>query len=112
MPHVRAGRPQRARRKVLRMKPAIKGLHHDHVDGSRAVLDALDDLHRIAGERCAFRTADEIREFFRNTHQDIVAKFSAVTSLMQDAESLALVGRAYGARRAREGYRYVEAKFA
>lgn len=94
------------------MTPTIKGLHHDHIDGSRAVLDVLDDLHRLAGGRSAYRSGDEIRAFFRDTHRDIVAKFSVVTSLMQSAEALELVGRAYGARRAREGYRYVEAKFA
>jgi len=94
------------------MKPDIKGLHHDHIDGSSAVLDVLDDLHRISGKTCAFGSADELRAFFRNTHQGIVAKFAAVTSLMQNRESLSLAGYAYGRRRAQEGYRYAEAKFA
>lgn len=94
------------------MKPTIKGLLHDHVDGSRAVLDVLDDLHAIAGTTSRFASADALRAYFQNTHENIVERFGAVTSLMQSAETLALVGYAYGRRRSREGYRYVEAKFA
>jgi adenosine deaminase len=90
----------------------IKGLHHDHVDGSAALCDVIADLYRLAGKPFPYASVDAWREFFRDPHQDIVAKFATSTSVMQSREALALAGRAYGRRRAAEGYRYVEAKFA
>ena len=90
----------------------ITGLHHDHIDGSAAVLDVLDDLHAHSGKDPRFPTTDALREFFGNPHEDIVQRFAAVTSLMQSRETLTLAGYAYGRRRFREGYRYVEARFA
>lgn len=94
------------------MTPKITGLHHDHIDGSAAVLDVLDDLYALSGKDPRFPTADALRAFFGNPHEDIVQRFAAVTSLMQTEETLALAGYAYGRRRSREGYRYVEARFA
>lgn len=94
------------------MTPRITGLHHDHVDGSAAVLDVLDELHALSGKDPRFPTPDALRAFFGNPHEDIVQRFAAVTSLMQTEETLALAGYAYGRRRSREGYRYVEARFA
>ncbi len=95
------------------MLPIIRGLTHDHVDGSIAVLDCLDDLHRLSGippERAL--TPEQIRAKFVDTHVNIVEKFATVTSLLQTPESLTLMGRTYGRRRAREGFLRVEAKFA
>lgn len=94
------------------MTPRITGLHHDHIDGSAAVLDVLDELHALSGKDPRFPTPDALRAFFGNPHEDIVQRFAAVTSLMQTEETLALAGYAYGRRRSREGYRYVEARFA
>jgi adenosine deaminase len=92
---------------------AIRGLTHDHIDGSMAVLDILDDLYRIAKvPKKRRRTPEQIRAFFRDTHVGIVEKFAVVTDLLQTQEALELMGYAYGKRRAKEGYRYVEGKFA
>jgi adenosine deaminase len=94
------------------MKIDIKGLHHDHIDGSRAILDVLDELHVLAGKQSRFPTPNALREFLRNPLDNIVERFAAVTGLMQSREAMELVGYAYGKRRANEGYRYVEGKFA
>lgn len=94
------------------MRPVIKGLHHDHVDGSRAMLDIIEDLYGLAGRPFPFPTIGAWLQFFQNPYEDIVARFGTVTGVLQSAEALALAGFAYGKRRAEEGHRYVEAKFA
>ena len=94
------------------MRPVIRGLHHDHVDGSRAMLDIIEDLYRLAGKPFPFPSIEAWLEFFQNPYEDIIARFGTVTGVLQSAESLALAGFAYGKRRAAEGHRYVEAKFA
>ncbi len=94
------------------MKPKIIGLLHDHIDGSAALVCVIEDLYRLAGKKFPFRSLIEWREFFRDPYEDIVRRFSTVTSVMQTAEALRLVGYAYGRHRAQEGYEYVEAKFA
>lgn len=94
------------------MKPQIKGLHHDHIDGSRAVLDIIEDLYGIAGRSFPFPSIKDWLQFLQNPQEDIVARFDTVTDVLQTVEALELTGYAYGKRRAAEGYRYVEAKFA
>jgi len=94
------------------MDQSILGMHHDHIDGSRAVLDVLGELHMLSDGTGRFTSAREIRAYFENPHENIVAKFGTVTSLLQTREALLLLGRAYGHRRWNEGYLYVEAKFA
>lgn len=90
----------------------IKGLHHDHIDGSNAVLDVWEELNILAGKPKRFATHDDLRNYFTDVHNDLVGKFGAVTELLQSEEAIELLGHAYGHRRAVEGYTYVEAKFA
>lgn len=94
------------------MKPNIKGLRHDHVDGSMAVKDVIVELYDMAGMTFPFTTEDEWLAFMRDSKQDIVKRFDTVTSVLQSAEALEFLGYAYGKRRAAEGYIYAEAKFA
>ncbi len=94
------------------MRPEIKGLQHDHIDGSRALVGVIEDLYRLAGERFPFPDHRAWADFFADPHEDIVARFDSATRVMQSAEALEMTGSAYGAFRAAEGYRYVEAKFA
>ena len=94
------------------MKPNPKGLHHDHIDGSAAVADVILDLYRLAGREFPFPSLEDWRAFFKDPQQGIVGKFATVTGVMQSREALATVGYAYGKRRASEGFRYLEAKFA
>ncbi|HSD12994.1 MAG TPA: hypothetical protein VLC10_05530 [Patescibacteria group bacterium] len=94
------------------MHPTIRGLHHDHIDGSAGIADVIVDLYALAGKGFPFPSLDAWRAFFQNPHEDIVKRFSTVTSVLQTAEALAAAGYAYGRRRAREGYDYVEARFA
>jgi adenosine deaminase len=82
------------------------------VDGSGAVRDVIEDLYRMAGRPFPFPSTEAWIQFFHNPYEDIVAKFDTVTGVLQSAEALALMGFAYGMRRANEGHRYVEAKFA
>ncbi len=94
------------------MKPVIRGLHHDHIDGSTALVGIIEELYALAGQPFPFPSIEAWREFFRNPWENIVKRFSTVTSVMQSAEALRRVGYAYGCHRADEGYLYVEAKFA
>lgn len=94
------------------MRPAIPGLLHDHVDGSAAVADVIEDLYRLAGKPFPFASLAAWLEFFRDPYADLVGKFSTVTGVLQTAEALERLAYAYGARRAVEGYLYVEGKFA
>lgn len=90
----------------------IKVLHHDHIDGSAAVRDVWDDLNRLSNKKSRFATHQELRDFFKDVHNDLLGKFEAITELLQNVEALEMLGYAYGRRRAKEGYTYVEAKFA
>ena len=92
--------------------PELKGAHHDHIDGSRAVRDVIEDLYRLAGKKFPFPSVEAWLDFFRNPQEDIVARFNTVTGVLQSTEALELLGHAYGRCRAAEGLKYVEAKFA
>jgi len=94
------------------MKPELRGLHHDHIDGSRAMLGVIGELYRLSGKPFRFSSEEEWKEYFGNPVENIVAKFDTVTSVLQSAETLELAGYAYGRHRAAEGFCYVEAKFA
>ncbi len=94
------------------MKPIIRGLHHDHIDGSVALVGIIGELYQLAGVPFPFPSIEAWRDFFRDPWEDIVKRFSTVTSVMQSAEALRRAGYAYGCHRADEGYLYVEAKFA
>ncbi len=94
------------------MKPRVRGLHHDHIDGSVAIGDVILDLYRLAGKPFPFPTLDAWLAYFKNPQENIVEKFGTITGVMQTVEALRTVGYAYGKRRAAEGYAYVEGKFA
>ena len=90
----------------------LSGIHHDHIDGSIAVLDVIYDLYKLAKKSCPFSSTDALRAYMRDPSVDIVERFSTITSVAQTTEALAMLGYAYGKRRSGEGLRYVEAKFA
>lgn len=94
------------------MNTEIRGLHHDHIDGSAGIADVVVDLYDLAGKEFPFPSLDAWRAFFQDPHEDIVRRFSTVTSVLQTTDALTAAGYAYGRRRAREGYAYVEARFA
>ena len=90
----------------------LSGVHHDHIDGSIAVLDVIHDLYQLAQKPFPFASIDAWRAYMRDPDIDIVERFSTVASVTQTAEALTKLGYAYGKRRSEEGLRYVEAKFA
>lgn len=90
----------------------VMGVHHDHVDGSRAVYDIIEDLYALADKEFPFQDKDAWLAYFTDPQTDIVEKFGTVTGVLQSAESLRTLGAAYAAHRAQEGIAYVEAKFA
>ncbi len=94
------------------MKPDIKGLHHDHIDGSRAVFGVIDELYRLAGRAFPFPDKQAWLDYFRNPQEDIVARFATITGVLQTVEALDLLAYEYGRLRASEGYGYCEGKFA
>lgn len=94
------------------MRPDIRGLTHDHIDGSMAMRDIILDLYKLAGKPFPFPSVGQWLAYFQNPHEDMVAKFGTVTGVLQTREALEMAGYAYGKRRAEEGYLYVEGKFA
>lgn len=94
------------------MKPNIRGLLHDHIDGSAFVLKILPTLYKEANRKYPFASEEDLFAFFRNPKVDIVEKFNIVTSVLQTEESLIILGFNYAKYRAEDGYLYVEGKFA
>lgn len=98
------------------LRNGINGLRHDHIDGSAAVLDVVDMLYSMSTVSVVAQhriwTPEGMRLAFADVHTNIVTKFSLVTQLLQSKEALFLMGRAYAARRAAEGYTYIEPRFA
>ena len=94
------------------MKPRIRGLLHDHIDGSAVLTEHIVQLYEMAGTTFPFASVQAWQAYFKDPHQNIVEKFDTVIRVMRSPEALELVGYEYGRRRAQEGYRYVEAKFA
>ncbi len=100
------------------MQPRIRGLHHDHVDGSLAVAKTLPELYELSGLPIPSAIAsvaddtEELAKFFRNPHENLVKKFSLITGALQTEEAIRYAVREYARTRRREGYRYVEAYFA
>lgn len=94
------------------MKPNIKGSHHDHIDGSAAVMDVIDKCYQLSGRKCPHHSRESWISYFHDVHIDIVERFSTITKLLQTREVLELMGYAYGKRRAQEGYVYLEPQFA
>lgn len=94
------------------MRPNIRGLHHDHIDGSRALINVIERLYALEGKRFPFASAEEWVRYFRNPQENIVEKFASAAAGMQSKETLRYAGYAYGRYRAAQGYAYVEGKFA
>jgi adenosine deaminase len=94
------------------MKPSIKHLYHDHIDGSIAVRDVYKELCKMAGRPYPFPTVAKWLEYMRSSEVEITERFGTVTDVLQTPEALELMGYAYGRRRAKEGYAYAEGKFA
>lgn len=94
------------------MRPNPKGLHHDHIDGSAAVAMIIDDLYGMAGKKFPFDSRDAWLKFMRDGMIPIPERFETVTSVLQTREALHHLGYTYGKCRSREGYSYVEGKFA
>lgn len=90
----------------------IKGLLHDHIDGSQAMLEILPELYKQHNLVCPFTSLEEARIFFKDPQINIVEKFGSVTSVLQTKEALELAGYTYGKFRKSQGLKYVEGKFA
>ncbi len=94
------------------MKPKIRTLTHDHIDGSAALVNSIEMLYRMARQPFPFPSTDAWRAYFKDPHVNIVAKFATVTSVLQSAEALEYAADDYVALRALEGYAIIESKFA
>jgi adenosine deaminase len=100
------------------MSKAPIGLHHDHIDGSRAVYGIITDLYTLAEKPFPFLKEDGSPDkdawlrYFNDPQEDIVEKFATITGVLQSAEALKMLGFAYANHRADEGVIYAEAKFA
>jgi len=94
------------------MKPKIRGLLHDHIDGSAVVGKILPILYSEAKKEYPFSSEGDFLNFFRNPQKNITEKFNSITSVLQTIEALRILGFNYVQHRAQEGYVYVEGKFA
>lgn len=96
-------------------------LLHDHLDGSYPLLSILPELWRKTHEDGREYPAAEhrwedhhgwVKRWFNDAHRNIVEKFSLTTEVMQDVDTLFLAGKTYTEMRARQGFRYCEARIA
>ncbi|MDO8515807.1 MAG: hypothetical protein Q7S28_01000 [bacterium] len=94
------------------MIPRITALFHDHIDGSAAVEEVIADLYALAGKPFPFVSTSAWKEFLADSSKTILERFDTITSVVQSREALIRLAYAYGVRRAKEGYEYVEGKFA
>jgi adenosine deaminase len=101
------------------MRGNIDIMLHDHLDGSRPLLNILPELFWRTHEakKCYpfnphtdhFR---QVKKWFSDVHRDIIEKFSLTTGVMQEVDTLYLAAKTYTEFRAREGYRYCEIRIA
>src|SRR3989338_9122998 len=100
----------------MRMHWPQTALLHDHLDGSRPLLNILPELARLSGDRYSFDpTKDhhgQIKRWFENPQTDMIKKFSVTTGVMQTPETLRLAARTYVRHRALQGLKYCEATIA
>src|SRR5688572_11549592 len=95
------------------MRPNIKGLSHDHMDGCFSNLMILKNLYQEAGKKFPFRSNKEMVHYFQtNAVRDITACFGNLIQVMQTETALRAVAQAYIEHRAGQGYVYLEPKFA
>lgn len=94
------------------MRPNPKGLWHDHVDGSMAVADVIEEAYGIAKKPFPFRNMHMFLAHIRDRSLSIPDRFKPVLDAFQAEAALELLGYAYGKRRHDEKYTYVEGKFA
>lgn len=91
-------------------------LLHDHLDGSRPLLNIMPELARLSGEKYRFDPNNDhhyqVKKWFENPQIDIVKKFSVTTGVMQTPETLRLASRTYVRHRALQGLKYCEATIA
>ena len=89
---------------------------HDHLDGSRPLLDILPELHRLSGIEYRFNPArdhfEQVQRWFKDPQIDIVKKFGVTTGVMQTPETLRLAAKTYVLYRAQQGLKYCEATIA
>ncbi len=99
----------------------IDCLIHDHIDGSIAVLERLPELYKLSGLELPKELRDyenladlgqKVRAWYSNTLLDIPTKFSLVTGVMQNPDTLFLVGKQYVKVRYGQGIRYCEGTIA
>lgn len=91
-------------------------LLHDHLDGSRPLLNIMPELTRLSGEKYRFDPNNDhhgqIKKWFEDPQIDIVKKFSVTTSVMQTPETIRLAAQTYVIHRALQGFKYCEATIA
>jgi|SRR3989344_1860696 len=89
---------------------------HDHLDGSRPLLNVLPQLWKLTHKDnrpypfdLQRNHLDQVRRWFGNPLKgDIVSKFSLTTGVMQSRVNLHLATRAYVEERAKQGFKYCE----
>lgn len=98
---------------------AMDILLHDHLDGSFPLLTILPELFRLtygANKKYPFDPWSDhhgqIKKWFSDVHRDIVEKFSITTGVLQDIDTLYIAGKTYTEVRARQGFKYCEARIA
>lgn len=85
---------------------------HDHLDGSRPLLNIMPELARLSGEKYRFDPNNDhhgqVKRWFENPQIDIVKKFSVTTGVMKTRETISLAAETYVRFRAKQGFRYCE----
>ena len=91
-------------------------LLHDHLDGSRPLLNILPELHLLSRKEYPFDPwashHEQVKKWFKDPQVDIVKKFSITTGGMQSVETIVLAAKTYVQTRARQGFKYCEVTIA
>ena len=96
-------------------------MRQDHIDGAICILPILGELYKLSGlelpkEVREYRDMAEfvanLKQWYRNPQIDIQKKFSLVTNVMQNKDTLFLVCENHVRVRREQGICYVDATFA
>ena len=70
--------------------PMIRGLLHDHIDGSAVLTELIHDFYRLAGVEFPFSSVKEWLLFFQKPQENII-KISIDTKPKNLAEELLMI---------------------
>ena len=99
----------------------INILRQDHIDAAICILSIFEDLYKLSGLTMPEEVRryenfselkDNLKRWFTDPQIDIVKKFQIVTDVMQNPDTIFLVGENHVRVRQAQGIKYIDATFA